>query len=100
MRTTPEESAELGRRIAAKVASATRPPEVLLPVGGVSGIDVPGGPFGDEKADSALFTNVRDGLAGSDVPVTKFDGAINEPGFGRLTAERLRSFVTAATKEN
>ncbi|MEU2349845.1 Tm-1-like ATP-binding domain-containing protein [Modestobacter sp. NPDC049651] len=100
MRTTPEESAELGRRIAAKVAAATGPAEVLLPVGGVSGIDVPGGPFADAHADEALFTSVRDGLAGTGVPVTEFDGAINDPGFGRLAAERLHALITAAPEED
>jgi uncharacterized protein (UPF0261 family) len=95
MRTTPAESAELGRRVAAKVGAATGPAEVLLPVGGVSGIDVPGGPFADPDADEALFTAVREGLAGTDVPVTDWDGAINDPGFGRLAAERLHSLITA-----
>ena len=95
MRTTPAESAELGRRVAAKVGAATGPAEVLLPVGGVSGIDVPGGPFADPDADEALFTAVREGLAGTDVPVTDWDGAINDPGFGRLAAERLHALITA-----
>ncbi|MCO7218466.1 Tm-1-like ATP-binding domain-containing protein [Klenkia sp. PcliD-1-E] len=95
MRTTPAESAELGRRVAAKLAAATGPAEVLLPVGGVSGIDVPGGPFADPEADDALFTAVREGLTGTDVEVTDWDGAINDPGFGRLAAERLHSLITA-----
>ncbi|SCX56447.1 Uncharacterized protein, UPF0261 family [Klenkia marina] len=94
MRTTPAESAELGRRVAAKVAAATGPAEVLLPAGGVSGIDVPGGPFADPAADEALFGAVREGLAGTGVPVTDWDGAINDPGFGRLAAERLHALIT------
>jgi uncharacterized protein (UPF0261 family) len=99
MRTTAGESAELGRRIAAKVAAATGPVEVLLPMGGVSGIDVPDGPFADPDADAALFTGLADGLSGTEVPVVEFDGAINDPGFGRLAAERLHALITAA-KEN
>ncbi|QXG76736.1 Tm-1-like ATP-binding domain-containing protein [Modestobacter sp. L9-4] len=99
MRTTVGENAELGRRIAAKVAAATGPVEVLLPMGGVSGIDVPDGPFVDPDADAALFTSLADGLSGTDVPVVEFDGAINNPGFGRLAAERLHALITAA-KEN
>jgi len=95
MRTTVDESAELGRRVATKVAAAAGPAEVLLPLGGVSGIDVPDGPFADPSADEALFTAVREGLAGTDVPVTDWDGAINDPGFGRLAAERLHALITA-----
>ena len=100
MRTTAGEMAELGRRIATKVAAATGPVEVLLPMGGVSGIDVPGGPFADADADTALFTAVREGLAGTDVPVVEFDGAINDPGFGRLAAERLHALITATRSED
>jgi uncharacterized protein (UPF0261 family) len=99
MRTTAGEMAELGRRIAAKVGAATGPVEVLLPVGGVSGIDVPGGPFADDAADAALFASVREGLAGTDVPVTDWDGAINDPGFGRLAAERLHALITHAQED-
>jgi len=100
MRTTVEESAELGRRVATKVAAAAGPVEVLLPLGGVSGIDVTGGPFADPAADEALFTAVREGLAGTDVPVTDWDGAINDPSFGRLAADRLHALITAGSEEN
>ena len=65
-------------------------------MGGVSGIDVPGGPFAAPDADAALFISLADGLSGTDVPVVEFDGAINDPGFGRLAAERLHDLITSA----
>src|SRR5690625_3970583 len=94
MRTTPGEMAELGRRIAAKLRSATGPAEVHLPLGGVSGIDVAGGPFHDPEADVACFAAIRDGLVESAVRVHEVDTAINDDGFGRAAAETLHRLIT------
>ncbi len=94
MRTSSEEMAELGRRIAAKLAGSSGPVEVYLPIRGVSGIDVDGGPFRDAEADEACFTALREGLAGTPVVVHEVDTAINDPGFGRQAAERLHALIT------
>ena len=64
MRTTPAEMAELGAIIAGKLARTTGPAEVFLPLKGVSGIDVEGGPFADPDADRALFEAIRAGSGG------------------------------------
>ena len=95
MRTTPAEMAELGRRIAAKLAAATGPTEVFVPLKGVSAIDVDGGPFRDADADEALFAALRTGLTGSGVIVHEVDQAINDPGFGRAMADALHSLITS-----
>lgn len=89
MRTTPGEMAELGSRIAVKLAAAIGPTELFLPLRGVSAIDVEDGPFRDEAADAALFTALREGLSGSAVVVHEVDQAINEPGFGTAMADAL-----------
>ena len=47
MRTTPEEMAELGRRIARKLNGADGPTVLFVPLKGVSAIDVEGQPFHD-----------------------------------------------------
>ena len=47
MRTTPEECAELGRRIARKLSAATGPTALFVPLKGVSMIAAEGGPFHD-----------------------------------------------------
>src|SRR3954471_22076711 len=54
MRTTPEECAELGRRVARKLAAATGPVSVFVPLKGLSMIDAEGQPFHDPEADTAL----------------------------------------------
>ena len=63
MRTTPEECAELGRRIARKLTAATGPTALFVPLKGVSMIATEGGPFHDPDADEALFAALREGLA-------------------------------------
>src|SRR6185503_8814807 len=63
MRTTPEECAELGRRIARKLSAATGPTALFIPLKGVSMIATEGGPFHDAAADEALFSALREGLA-------------------------------------
>ncbi|GAB3309687.1 UPF0261 family protein [Epidermidibacterium keratini] len=97
MRTTTEENAELGRQIAHKLAAASGPTEIRLPLRGISLIDVDGGPFYDPAADSALFDAIRSGLEGTNVTVVEEDAAINDEGFGRRAAERLHELIT---KEN
>ncbi len=96
MRTTPEESAELGRRIGAKLANGHGPVTVRLPLRGLSGIDEDGGPFRDAAADEALFSAVREALAGSRVEIVEVDAHINSPGFGRDAARRLDQLITGA----
>ncbi len=99
MRTTVEEMAELGRRIARKLAAATGPTDLFVPLRGVSAIDVDDAPFRDADADAALFAALREGLAGSAVTVHELDQAINDPGFGAGMAETLDHHIRSA-KEN
>ncbi|MDR1851704.1 MAG: Tm-1-like ATP-binding domain-containing protein [Propionibacteriaceae bacterium] len=89
MRTTVEENAELGRRIAAKLAAATGPTELVLPLKGVSAVDVADGPFWDPEADQALFDALREGLRDSGVTIKELDEPINEPGVGKRIADDL-----------
>jgi uncharacterized protein (UPF0261 family) len=92
MRTTPEECAELGRRVAAKLSAATGPVALFVPLRGVSAIDVGGGPFADPAADEALFAAVREGL-GPHVELHELDTDINDPEFARAMAARLDDFL-------
>jgi uncharacterized protein (UPF0261 family) len=85
--------ATLGARIAEKLAGATGPVEVFLPVRGVSAIDVAGGPFEDAEADAACFQAITKGLTGSGVAVHEIDASINDPGFGRRAAQALHELI-------
>src|SRR4029078_10343916 len=80
MRTTPEECAELGRRIARKLSAATGPTALLVPPKGVAMIATEGGPFYDPDADEALFAALREGI-GDNVELHELDLGVNEPAF-------------------
>ncbi len=94
MRTTAEENAELGRRIASTLARAKSASAVLLPLGGVSALDVPGGPFHDPGADAALFDAIRSGLADApQVRLIERPEPINDPGFADAAADILAELL-------
>ncbi|WP_291296307.1 Tm-1-like ATP-binding domain-containing protein [Elioraea sp.] len=59
MRTTPEENREIGAFIVSRLNRMEGKVRFLLPLGGVSAIDVPGMPFHDPEADRALFDTIR-----------------------------------------
>ena len=88
MRTTPEESAELGRRIARKLSAATGPTALFVPLRGVSMIATEGRPFHDPAADEALFSAVRENV-GPNVELHELDTDINDPAFALAMANRL-----------
>src|SRR6266540_313134 len=73
MRTTRDEMAELGRRIARKLNGADAPTVLFVPLKGVSAIDVDGQPFRDAEADEALFAALREGIDTSRVEVHEVD---------------------------
>ena len=94
MRTTPEENATLGRILAEKINAYTAPVTVLLPLGGISVISAPGGPFHHPAADAALFGALKSGLRGG-IPVKEYAGNVNEPGFAAACAASLLENLTA-----
>jgi uncharacterized protein (UPF0261 family) len=94
MRTTPEECAELGRRIARKLSAATGPTALFVPLRGVSMIATEGGPFHDPAADEALFAALREGL-GPNVEVHELDLDVNDPAFADAMANRLHELIQA-----
>jgi uncharacterized protein (UPF0261 family) len=98
MRTTPEECAELGRRIAAKLSAATGPTALFLPLRGVSMIATVGGPFHDRAADDALFGAIRDGLDRDRVELHELDTDINDPAFAAAMVDRLDAYLRAAAR--
>jgi len=96
MRTTAQENAELGRRIAAKLRDATGPTVLFVPLGGVSAIDVEGQPFHDPEADAALFAALREGLEGSAVEVRELGQDVNDPAFATAMADELHALIQDA----
>jgi uncharacterized protein (UPF0261 family) len=96
MRTTPEECAELGRRIARKLAAASGPTSLFVPLRGVSMIDAEGQPFHDPAADAALFDALREGLEGSSVELIEVDHNVNDEEFADAMVDKLDAYLGGA----
>jgi uncharacterized protein (UPF0261 family) len=88
MRTTVEESRELGRIVAGKLSEARGPVVLMLPLKGISMIDAPGEPFYSPEADQALFGAIRENLA-HHVELIEVDAHINEDAFAEAVAAEL-----------
>lgn len=88
MRTTPEESAELGYRIATKLNAAKGPTALFVPLRGVSTIDVEGQAFHDPAATGALVAALREHLSPT-VETHEVDTDVNDPELALAMANRL-----------
>lgn len=97
MRTTPEECAELGARLAQRVSASTGPATVVLPLRGVSAVSIAGGPFHWPDADQALFDAVRDNLDRTRLDLVELDTDINDPTFAQTASDILNHYVPANT---
>ncbi len=99
MWTTPEENAAIGAKMGAILADATVPTVVLLPIGGVSALDAPGGPFHDPEADAALFQAIHESLDNHPiVSVVDLDHHINDPEFADRAASTLMGLMSPASQ--
>ena len=94
MRTTPEEGAEIGRRIAEKLNQARGPTVLMLPLEGVSTLDKKGAPFYDPEANEALFDALRENVR-PPVKVEALDLHINDSEFGAALADGLLGMLNA-----
>jgi uncharacterized protein (UPF0261 family)/ABC-type branched-subunit amino acid transport system ATPase component len=94
MRTTPDESARIGRFIVDKVNRMPGPVRFLIPEGGVSGLDAPGKPFHDPAADRALFDAIASGFrAGADRKLVRLPHHINDEAFAAALVAAFREIA-------
>jgi uncharacterized protein (UPF0261 family) len=91
MRTTVDENRKLGEEVGRKAAAATGPVRILLPLRGVSAIDVTGQSFDDPAARAALFAGID--ATANPVPVEKRDEHINDPAFAAAAAHALLEMI-------
>jgi uncharacterized protein (UPF0261 family) len=97
MRTTPEECAQLGERIAQKLNASTGPVTVLLPLKAVSIISALGQKFHDPEADHALFGAFKNHLR-EGIKILELDCAINDPPFAEACVKELLASLAAVKK--
>jgi uncharacterized protein (UPF0261 family) len=94
MRTTPEENVAIGIWIAERLNACEGEVRFLLPLGGVSAIDVPGAPFHDPQADAALFDAIRSTLhQTARRRLVELPHAINDPAFAAALVESFREIA-------
>ena len=98
LRTSADESAALGRLVAAKLNRATGPVVVLAPLGGFSALDAPGGPFEDPAADVAFAEALRAGLRPG-IVLRELPEHINSEPFVRAVVEAALSVCPAPRRE-
>ncbi|MFE3145452.1 Tm-1-like ATP-binding domain-containing protein [Streptomyces sp. NPDC059218] len=100
MRTTADEMAELGGSMGRKLASAHGPTAVLWPLGGVSAVDAPGGPFHDPEADAAGLASLRAALRGSAVDLREIGAHLNDASFAVAAADHLHQLISTQERSH
>lgn len=88
MRTTSEETAQLGKTFAEKLNASDGPVVVMIPLAGVSEIDVEGEPFHSPEAIRAFADALKTGLR-NNIRVIEVNTHVNDPAFSGAAAEQL-----------
>lgn len=96
MRTTVEENRKVAEHIAEKLNMATAPLALMLPLGGVSGIDVPGQPFYGPEEDKVLFDTLKARITSDKVEMVEMNCDINSGDFAVAAAQKLIALMEAA----
>lgn len=100
VRLNQTEMAQLGAIFVRKLNAARGPVAVLVPTGGLSIANAPGGVFFDPAADSAFLQALQADLR-SDIPVRLIDAHINDAAFAQAVAESFLELMAqqAATEQ-
>ncbi|MEP5153530.1 Tm-1-like ATP-binding domain-containing protein, partial [Planktotalea sp.] len=92
MRTTPEECHEIGSWIGNKLNACDGEVRFLLPLRGVSALDIEGGPFWDPAANDALFSALRDTVVQTEKrKLIEVDMHLNDPEFAALAVSEFKA---------
>jgi Uncharacterized conserved protein len=92
LRSDVPENARLGELVGRKLRASTGPVRILVPEGGFSALDVPGGVFHDPAADTAFLDTLESAVGGA-VPIERLPFAINDPEFAVAAARALIELV-------
>jgi uncharacterized protein (UPF0261 family) len=96
MRTNAEENRRLGEIFAEKANAAVGPTAFLVPLRGVSILDGDGQPFCDRRADSAMFSALRERLR-PEISFVEIDANINDEVFAKRAVEMLLELIRQKT---
>ncbi|MBS4535505.1 Tm-1-like ATP-binding domain-containing protein [Clostridium sp. D2Q-14] len=99
MRTTIEENEKIGNKIAEKLNMATGNTVLMIPLKGVSAIDVEGQVFYGKKEDRMLFDTLRKNINKDVVEIIEKDNSINDKEFAEAAAQKLIDLMQAKKKK-
>jgi uncharacterized protein (UPF0261 family)/ABC-type branched-subunit amino acid transport system ATPase component len=95
MRTTAEEAQKIGRFIVGKLNRIQGPVRFLIPEGGLSGLDTPGGPFWAPDANAALFKEIRQEFKETkDRRLVSLPYHVNDPAFADALVNNYNEIAT------
>ncbi len=97
IRPNREDVRKIGAFLSKQLNTANGNVAVIIPHGGLSGIDVPGGYMYDRETDEELFAAIREGLD-PDIPVIDRDEDINNEAFALLCGETLHEMILRGRK--
>lgn len=100
MRTTVEENRRMGEVIAQKLSRAEGNTALLLPLKGLSGLDVEGQPFYGPEEDRMLFDTLRENVDQSKVEMIEINADINSQEFAIAAATKLIELLDNKEREN
>lgn len=100
MRTSVEENKQIGEVIAAKLNKAEGDTALILPLKGLSGLDVKGQDFYGPEEDTMLFDTLKEKVDRSKVQLIELDNVINDKAFAEAAAEKLIQLMEAKKGEN
>ncbi|MGG3281813.1 Tm-1-like ATP-binding domain-containing protein [Paenibacillus solani] len=93
MRTTVEENRQLGEKIAEKLNEAQGPTVLMLPLKGVSMLDVEGEAFHGTEEDETLFNTLRQRIDRKNVELIEMNTDINDQAFAVAAADKLMELM-------
>lgn len=89
MRTTVDENELIGKKISEKLNMSEGNTVLILPLKGVSAIDVKGQPFYGEEEDKKLFDTLKTYTNSDVIEIVEMDCNINDIEFARKAAQEL-----------
>ncbi len=92
MRTDQRENTILGKQLAEKVNRSSGQAMIILPLKGISQIDVKGGPFYDPDADLALFDSIKN-YKNKGLQIIEVDANINDAIFAETLVKNLLDLI-------
>ena len=93
MRTNKEENELIGKKIAEKLNLSNGKTILMLPLKGISGIDIDGQPFYGEEEDKILFDTLKDNINRNVVEIVEMDYVINDIHFAHEAAQKLIDLI-------